>query len=99
MAAVMVVGAVLGRIGGSLALIVAGSHATAAIVLVVQRKIGRRVALIAALIAIVWAVANIAVAGGVRWLPGGLIVIGLFEAMLVAGSTPRRDPDRKLRPR
>lgn len=99
MSAAALIGLGMGRVGLVLALIVAVTQGGAAIVLVAHRKLGRHAALAAALIAIVWGAATIAVVNVATWLSGGMVALGVFETMLVAGSTPRKNPGRKRRPR
>lgn len=101
LAGVLVISAVLAIVGGVrwssplLGVLVGGSQALGALVVIARQPHNRLVALAAALIAIGWAVAQILVLDHVSWFLLSLLGVGLLEALLVAASTPRDDGTRK----
>ena len=78
-----------------LAAIIGITQAIAAVLLVGHQLHARMAALGAALLAIAWSVVQIVRLDGVTSLELALLGVGVFEAMLVAGCTPRDAP--KLR--
>jgi len=78
-----------------LAILIAGTHLFAAMLLVGQAPRARLVALIAALLVIVASVVLIMSMLGVAWFPAVLFFIGFVEVLLVGGSTPRKPVHRK----
>ncbi len=75
--------------------LLAGVHALAAVVLLVQPARGRLVAAIAAAVAIGSCIFLVMSMLGVAWVPALLFFIGFVEILLVAGSTPRKPAHRK----
>lgn len=65
------------------------SQAIGAFTLSIHHVWARRLALAAALIAILFSVAQILIFDVVTWLELSLLGVGVFESMLVAGCTPR----------
>jgi len=98
---VLALAAVFAIIGGVrassllLGALIGGTQASGALFVLARRPHFRIVALAAALLAIGWAVARLVVQNGVDWLSLSLLGVGLLEALLVAGSTPRDDGTRK----
>ena len=93
----LAISAVLAIIGGNplVGVLVGGSQALGALLVLARVIHCRLVALGAALLAIGWAVAQILVLDGVSWFSLSLLGVGLLESLLVAGSTPRDDGTRK----
>lgn len=77
--------------GGGIALIVlvAVTQAIGAFTLSIHHVWARRLALAAALIAILFTVAQILIFDVVTWFELSLLGVGVLESMLVAGCTPR----------
>ena len=74
--------------GGLLAILIGGSQALAAFLLLAHHERARMVALIAALIAVAWSALHGMMLGGAAF-PLVLFAFGALEVMLVAGCTPR----------
>lgn len=87
--AVLVVGPRSSQSGIALIVLVAVTQAVGAITLSLQHVWARRLALAAALIAILFTVAQILIFDVVTWFELSLLGVGVLESMLVAGSTPR----------
>jgi hypothetical protein len=86
--AVLVVGPRSPR-GIALIILVGVTQALGAITLSLQLVWARRLALAAALVAIVFTVAQILIFDVVTWFELSLLGVGVLESMLVAGCTPR----------
>jgi hypothetical protein len=87
--AVLVVGPRSPRSGIALIVLVGVTQALGAITLSLQHVWARRLALAAALIAILFTVAQILIFDVVTWFELSLLGVGVLESMLVAGCTPR----------
>ena len=87
--AVLVVGPRSPRSGIALIILVGVTQAIGAITLSLQHVWARRLALVAALIAILFTVAQILIFDVVTWFELSLLGVGFLESMLVAGCTPR----------
>lgn len=81
--------------GIAFALVIGSSQAVAAAMFAGRRPPARAVATAAALLAVAWSVAWILVVDDVTWVALTVLAIGVFELLLVAGSTPRKDSARK----
>ncbi|MEO8843446.1 MAG: hypothetical protein ABI591_09265 [Kofleriaceae bacterium] len=77
------------RAGIALIVLVGVTQALGAIMLSLQHVWARRIALVAAMIAILFTVAQILFFDVVTWLELSLLGVGVLESMLVAGCTPR----------
>ena len=86
---VLVVGPHVSRGGLALIVLVGATQALGAILLSLQHAWARHIALTAALLAILFTVAQILIFDVVTWFEVSLLAIGVLESMLVAGSTPR----------
>ncbi len=80
--------------GVLLALVIGGSQAIAALMLVLHRPKARMVALAAALIVVAWSIERLLL-HGVSNLQVGAFFIGGLELLLVAGCTPRETMGRR----
>ncbi len=80
------------------AVLLAGSHAAAAVLLALHAPQGRAGATIAASLMMAASVVLIVSMLGVAWVPALLFFIGFVELLLVAGSTPRKSARRKHAP-
>jgi hypothetical protein len=87
--AVLIVGPRSPRSGIALILLVGVTQAIGAITLSLQHVWARRLALAAALIAILFTVAQILIFDVVTWFELSLLGVGVLESLLVAGCTPR----------
>ena len=82
--------------GVLLVILIGGTQAAAALLLVGHRVRARMVALVTALIAAGWALLQMMlVLDGVTWFQLVAFGVGALEAFLVAGCTPRGRPSRK----
>ncbi len=77
------------RIDGRLLMVLAAMQAVGAFVIASHRLYARTLALAAALFAVGWGVWQVIVWNDVTWFQVALLGVGLFETVLVAGSTPR----------
>ncbi|MDB4963565.1 MAG: hypothetical protein JWP01_3564 [Myxococcales bacterium] len=83
-----------------LALVIGGTQALAAVLLVLHHERARAAALVAALIAVGWSVVQMMLLQDATWFQGTMFGVGALEAFLVAGCTPRKSLDsKKLRRR
>jgi hypothetical protein len=87
--AVLIVGPRSPRSGIALIILVGVTQAIGAITLSLQHVWARRLALVAALIAILFTVAQILIFDVVTWFELSLLGVGVLESLLVAGCTPR----------
>jgi hypothetical protein len=94
----MPAGYLAGSSGLVLAIVIAGTQATAAVLLLVHAVRARLAAAIAAGVLVASAVALIMSMLGVAWFPAVLFFIGFVELLLVAGATPRKAARRKHQP-
>ena len=78
--------------GVVLAVVIGGSQAIAALLLVRHTVRARRVALIAALIAVAWGVLQLTMLAELIWFSIALFGLGALEVLLVAACTPRNSP-------
>ena len=85
----------LGGSGLTVALLLGGAHALAGLFLVAHVPRARLVAGLAASLMIVTSIAMLILAVGSSWVPATLFLVGMFELLLVAGSTPRKPAHRK----
>jgi hypothetical protein len=77
------------------AVVIAGAHALAAVLLAVRFVRARHVAAVAASLLVVSSVTLIVLMLGVVWVPAVLFFIGFVELLLVAAATPRKPAHRK----
>ena len=87
-----------GSSGLVLAILLAGTHAVAAALLLMRAPHARLAAASAGFTMIAASVALILVMLGVPWVPALLFLVGFVELLLVAGSTPRQPAHRKHAP-
>ena len=88
LAAVLAV-VLLGRIDSRVLFFVAATQAAAAVLVATHQRGARALALAAALVALGWGIQRVLVLDSVSWFELSLIGTGVFEALLVAGCTPR----------
>jgi hypothetical protein len=83
-----------------LALVIGGTQTLAAVLLVIHHERARAVALVAAMVAVIWSVLQMMLLEGATWFQLTMFGVGALEAFLVAGCTPRKSLDsKKLRRR
>ncbi len=80
--------------GAVLAVVIGGTQALAAALLVVHHQRGRWLAAIAAGLVLAFSVVLVMLMTRTTWLQPTLFGIGFIELLLVAGSTPRKPADR-----
>ncbi len=83
--------------GAVLAVVIGGTQALAAALLVIDHRRGRHLAAVAAGLVIAFSVVLVMLMTRTTWLQPTLFGIGFIELLLVAGSTPRKPADRSRR--
>lgn len=84
-------------LGLELVILVGGTQALAASLLVLRHERARFVATVAAAIVVATSAILVMLSIGLSWLQPTLFGIGFIELLLVAASTPRKPADRKHR--